>query len=239
MLPARMQVTAVPSPSGLHALRGGSARRQYDVRRPWDHRWDKIPAKSFRGYCDKPVPVPVTQRITERSEFEWIRPKLTDLGTPVLFGYGDAQQRKQRHRQPMRSSFQQPSPTGLLTPSSLYTSGSPRYHAALGRSRQVSHRPMTARPMTPRAHRADRPWSAVSITSPVHHALDVPASPRSRYFTGLHKALETAPAIDARWESESVHVQARSHTDCSLDSVFAEHQDDTAGSEALRQLMDI
>ena len=259
----------MPSPSALHALRGGSARRQWDLRRAGngtspavgprragrgasDHRWDVSPPRRFHGYCDKPKPLAITERITERREFEWIRPTLKDLGKPVLFGYGESHhhQQQQRHRQPIRSSFQQPSPAGLLTRSSLFTSGSPRYHAGLGRSRQ---RPMTARPMTPRdARRADRPVSAASITSPVHHAFNVPASPRSRYFTGLDKALETAPSIDAAFPSSDTRVRSSNESgglnghetplqpDRSLDSVFAEREDTaTSGEYYMRKLMDI
>jgi hypothetical protein len=187
-----------PSPSGLHALRGGSARRRFEGMRPnsaasWSPRpvYGQNLAIPFRGYHDKPLPTYPAPPLA--------LPLHVPEVNPVFFGH-DGPAGAQRHRQPCRSSFQCPSPRPALRSSSLFTSGSPRYSATLGKrafaaSPRRAHRPASSprRPgsaasadpqygNTPRQHSPSRPSSA--ITSLWLLDSELPSSPRARFYHG-------------------------------------------------------
>ena len=195
--PAMSFATNMPSPSGLHALRGGSPRRKFVAVRPNTAGWTPPVAfpqnlsVPFHGYEVGPeVKMGPGQLVAS--------PRRVNV-MPVLYGHDGP---VQRHRQPFRSSFQCPSPAHALKASgTLFTSGSPRYDATLGRrpaqlrtrvsarrapaTPKLSQRPATADPRDQWAYRTapgTRPTSA--ITSLQIPDSDIPPSPRSRFFQG-------------------------------------------------------
>ena len=197
-----MHKVSQPSPSSLTAKRGGSARRRFVSL--GNTSWSPAPVYpqnlSVPFYGAPPLRAPSPNLMPENSrQKKSTLPPPPDV-KPIL--YGHEMMKPQRHRQPFRSSFQSPAPAVALRTEFLYTSGSPRYSANLGKGpglNRPSHSANSTRNWSPRTlssraspRASPRPMSALSyastpasIITSLHISNDeVPSSPRSRFFDG-------------------------------------------------------